>query len=418
MKKSFINPMIAYLYTGFIFFYSLIVHSLSFFNDKAKDRVNGVKRTKVEYKNIDFKEDSKTILIHCASQGEHEQAIPIIRWILANSSWNILLSFFSPSGYNYADYTKESRITKAYLPFDLPAEMNAFVDAYQPSLVIIIKNEWWWNLLACLNKKGISAFLVSATIRKNHYFIRLPLSFFKDRLAAFNKIFVTNHASKESLTCVYKNEILVSGDTRLDQVTYIKQNLSEIGCKFTFNKTTTIVYGSVWQSDLKIVKRIVRHYPSANHLIYPHKLNESNVLKLQEALENSKLISSITEHSSGISIVTAMGELKSAYNYADLAYIGGGFGAGIHNVLEAAVYGIPTFFGSNYKKAAEAKELIDMKCAFSLSEKKDSELLFTILQQEKALKEIEKKLKSYFSPKNSPLSIISKELVKKIDVHV
>lgn len=407
-----------FLYKGLISFASLL-------HKKAKLKIEGVRNSKKIISKLDDLSKGKRILIHCSSQGEHEQALPIIRWILKNTDYDIVLSFFSPSGYTYAKHDQSSRIIKTYLPFDTQSEISKFINSIQPQLTLIIKNEWWWNFLNELKKQNIPTYLVSATIRKGHYFIKYPKPFFINGLSVFYKVFVIDQSSKINISKVFKRDVIVAGDTRIDQANYNKNEIlhsNKLVNKNHISTLPTIVYGSIWESDLDSINMLIHLHPDARHLIYPHDLSKNNIELLHNNIKNSSIISTTNKAIEKVNIVATMGELKYAYNFATLAYIGGGFGDGIHNVLEAAVYWIPTFFGPNYLKSNEAISLLESNCSFSFKDKNDLEQICEKISMENSKEinrnEIETKLKSYFSPKHSPTEIICQEIFKKIDINV
>ena len=171
-------------------------------------------------------------------------------------------------------------------------------------------------------------------------------------------------------------------------------------------------------SDIESIKELLRLYPDAIHIIYPHELNSTNIAFISKKIPESKVVTHTKDIIGGANIITAMGELKYAYKLASLAYIGGAFGAGVHNVLEAAGYNIPTLFGPNYKKSNEAKHLVLEKCAFTFYESRELEKIIDEINKEKNRKEIESKLKAYFSPELSPTELICKEIFLKNDLHV
>jgi 3-deoxy-D-manno-octulosonic-acid transferase len=405
--------MAKFLYTFIIHLYKFSIGFLSIYHKKAKLKIDGIQTSKSLLADFKNKEYGDIVFIHCSSQGEHEQAKPIIRWIISNTDYSILITFFSPSGFINANTKDSSRITKAYLPFDTPKEISNFVTLIRPKVAIIIKNEWWWNLIYTLKEKNIPTYLVSATFRKEHYFIKLPNQFFTKALQSFSKLFVVDENSKNEISKILKSNIVVSGDTRIDQVNYLKEkNHSEanmIHCNDLDSKQI-IVYGSVWDSDIESIKELIVLYPEAVHLIYPHELSSENIKKLKIKIPHSKLLSHTKEIHSGTNIITSMGELKYAYRLASLAYIGGGFGDGIHNILEAAVYYIPTLFGPSFQKSNEAKYLLSKNCAFTFKEVNELKNISAHIKKEKNRNEIESNLKAYFSPDLSPTTIICKEI--------
>lgn len=390
--------MLAFLYSNLIFKFKLIVWLISFVDTKTKKRINGLSRQK---KNLDQQLTTiskKRILVHCASLGEYEQALPIINWVIENTKFDIVVSFFSPSGYENC-LLSDVRCLKCYLPFDLNREMKLFLSKVNPQKVIITKNEWWWNMLRTLKSNKTPTFLISSTIRNDHYFIKFPLSFFKKRLSTFSSIFVLNLASQESLSALYSGTIIVSGDTRKDQVVSTKNNIC-------LKQTTdpTVIYGSVWLSDLPVIKEMINELSSFNHFVYPHNLTAENINSICAELNcNSK--DSISELS-GTCVISSMGQLKKDYSSAQIAYIGGGFGNGIHNILEAAVYNIPTLFGPRFHKSEEAKELIQMNVAYSVSNFRQLKPILQKLCTNEYQEEINLKLIDYFSASKSATEII------------
>jgi len=401
-----------FLYTILIYLYQLAVHIVSPFQQKARARIKGVQDSNKRLAQLPPK-SKKRILIHCASQGEHEQALPIIRWIIANTDYDMLLSFYSPSGYDHADYQLESRVTKLYLPFDTPGAMSNFLTLCDPNLVLIIKNEWWWNLLHLLRRRSLKSYLIAATIRSEHYFIRIGFSFFRQGLKAFSTIFVIDTASKNHLTKVFNGEVVVAGDTRMDQVNFIKKDHHPYpDFKVSTADKKTIVYGSIWTHDIPIINQIIHEFPEANHIIYPHDLNDKNLQEITHHITGSKIVSKTVDTMSRITVVSAMGELKHTYQLADFAYIGGGFGVGIHNILEAAGYFIPTLIGPNYKKSSEAIHLVEQGCAFVVKDQNTLLTAIEIISKEKMRTEIESKLKAYFSPRFSPTERICQEIFR------
>ena len=410
--------MTKFLYTSLIQFYKSAITFVSLFNDKARQKIKGVRNTNYHLKDLRNANNEDVVFIHCASQGEHEQALPVIRWILSATNYNIAVSFYSPSGYNNANYELNPRITKFYLPFDTPKAMSTLIDTIQPKIVIIVKNEWWWNLLSELKDQKIESYLISATIRERHYFIKYSNQFFINGLNAFSAIFVIDEKSKVNISKVFNGKVIQSGDTRIDQVNYIKNTDKRLSVGFANKEEPIIVYGSVWETDLIYINRLIKLFPDAIHLIYPHELDQSNIDLLKSNISNCTLVKSTNDVRSAVNIVTAMGELKYAYQLATFAYIGGGFDVGIHNVLEAAVYNIPTVFGPNYIKSNEAIYLLSCNCSFTINTPSDLDQISEKINKEKIRKEIETKLKSYFSPNYSPTEIICQEIFKKSVINV
>lgn len=410
--------MLHVLYNFSIHLYITSIHLASLFNRKAKLKVRGVEDTKRILGQWKVNGSERYILLHCASQGEHEQALPLIRWITAHTPYRLVVSFSSPSGFENADYTKDKRVVKIYLPFDTPRHMSNLIAKIDPVKVIIIKNEWWWNLLTLVKQRDIPCYLVSATIRESHYFIKYPMKFFRSGFEAFSSIFVVDHGSTKTLSKLYSDNIVVSGDTRIDQAIYNKENLPSHLLPNKEEQNQTIVYGSIWSHDMFVIKKMLGFFPDARHLIYPHELDKGNIQNMEKELQKCTVVKSCSEAIEGVNIISAMGELKFAYQLADMAYIGGGFGVGIHNILEASVFYIPTLIGPHFSKSNEAKQLTSEECTFVVSTEDDLDRHLHHLSKDSVRKEIESKLKSYFSPQFSPTVIICKEIFKKSILNV
>ncbi|MFT4534211.1 MAG: 3-deoxy-D-manno-octulosonic-acid transferase [Saprospiraceae bacterium] len=396
--------MLAFLYSVLIFKYKLATSIFAIFNKKARLRIKGLNAQQSDLGNQLSSLSNNRILIHCASLGEYEQATPVVNWILRNTEYDIVVSFFSSSGYKNCDLPS-ARCIKCYLPFDLNSDIKPFLQKVNPSKVIITKNEWWWNMLHNLKLRKTPTFLISSTIRNNHYFIKYPLSFFKDRLTVFNSVFVLNKTSGSLLSQIYFGNITVSGDTRKDQVLDIKN-------KITAQKrsVSTIIYGSAWFNDLPIIKEMISELPNYNHFIYPHNLNTENINNICAAL-NCEVKDSISSLS-GTYVINSMGQLKKDYSEAQIAYIGGGFGEGIHNILEASVNNIPVLFGPRFQKSEEAKELLDLNVAYSVSKPSQLKPILNNLCTNEYQEEINLKLKDYFSTSKSATEIICAEIFK------
>ena len=348
------------LYNIGMFIYHLGLHAASFWNSKAKARKEGI-TTRLRSDLLSIKNLSdKRILVHCASLGEYEQARPLVRRIIDRTDYDIVLSFYSPSGYEDCVIDSQ-RVQKCYLPSDRKSKIEAFIDNIRPSKVIIVKNEWWWNMLHYLRSKSIPTYLISATFREDHYFVKRPLAFFKDGLSAFSTIFTSNDESKTIARTIHDGQIIVSGDTRADQVRDNKAHSHDLRYRIP-----TIIYGSVWKSDLQVVQRIIKQNPNHRHVIYPHDLTKENVNNIVAKTNGLEVNDISIARDRIVYINSSMGQLKYDFNHADLAYIGGGFGAGIHNILEAAIYEIPVLFGPNHHKSIEAVKLIEAEAAFCI----------------------------------------------------
>ena len=365
------------IYNLGIYLYKQIVRLVSARNPKAKLMVKGHKTL---FSDLESKieKGEKYIWIHSSSLGEFEQGRPIIEKIKEkNSQEKILLTFFSPSGYTVRkDYPLADVVS--YLPFDLPGNVRRFLDVVNPKMAIFIKYEFWGNFLNELHKRAIPTYLVSAIFRENQIFFKPYGSIFRGMLKNYEHLFVQDETSKKLLAKIGVENVSVVGDTRFDRVAEIASQLKDLPVFEQFSKDSyTMIIGSSWQADEDIYMDYFNSHPELKLIIAPHEINDAHMQYLMLKIKRPVLLYSQAE-GKNISeydclIVDCFGLLSSIYRYGDLAYIGGGFGSGIHNVPEAAVYGIPVIFGPNFKKFKEAKKLIASGGAFTISSKEEFE---------------------------------------------
>lgn len=325
--------------------------------------------------------DGNYIWIHAASLGEFEQGRPLIERIKANQpEQRILLTFFSPSGYevrkNYdgVDYV-------SYLPFDHITQVKQFLDIVKPSQAIFVKYEFWSNYLHELQRRNIPTYIISAIFRKSQNFFRPGGYFFRRMLHCFTHLYVQDEASKELLQSINVNNVTVSGDTRFDRVISINRNAKELPLVKQFTEGHhTIVVGSSWLPDEDLITRYINTHTQQRLIIAPHEIHEEHIQQIENMLTRRTLrLSRANEQNiqeAECLIVDSIGMLSSIYRYGKVAYIGGGFGAGIHNILEAAVHGMPVIFGPKYNKFREARNMIAQDCAFSITDYQQLEKLF------------------------------------------
>ncbi len=311
----------------------------------------------------------KTFWFHCASLGEYEQGLPVFEALKAkHPNYKVVLSFFSPSGYNVRKNAKIADVV-VYLPLDTKANAKRFLDLVNPDYTLFVKYEIWPNFLHEIKKRGLKAILISAVFRKDQAFFKWYGSYTKSALFAFNHIFTQDENSKTLLHRIGYNAVSVSGDTRFDRVS----NQLKVDNTVSFieefkNDKLCMVFGSSWPDDDKLYMNFINSNPNADvkFVIAPHNIKSSYVASLKSQL-NVKTIcySELTENENladyDVFILDTIGYLSKAYSYADMAYVGGGAGTtGLHNILEPAVFGIPILIGKNYDKFPEAKALIDL----------------------------------------------------------
>ena len=359
------------------------------FNDKAYEWVNGRRKLAPEWKKL--KEvNEKRIWVHCASLGEFEQGKPLIEALKeAYPGYKIVLTFFSPSGYQVRKNTPVADYV-FYMPLDGPSASRRFIKAIQPKMVFFVKYEFWYFYGRYLSKKKIPFFCVSAIFREDQVFFKWYGGFFKQMLMRYNHLFVQDQAS---LKLLYKNaisKVTVAGDTRFDAVCKIASEQKHIEEIETFKSDRKlIVVGSSWKSDMHVIEKWIDDVADDFcFVIAPHEIKESEMVELESKYNGSTIRYSkaggFSLEKYKILIIDNVGLLSRIYRYADFVYIGGGFGVGIHNILEAAVYGAPIFFGPNYEKFNEAVELIKLKSAFAVNDGKQLLAIFNDLKSDAA----------------------------------
>jgi len=368
------------LYNISIRLYGFAIFVASFFNTKAKLWVEG-RRNQQLPQPTGAESGRKRIWVHCASLGEFEQARPVIEKIKkSDPSAFLILTFFSPSGYEIRkNYAYADAVL--YLPLDSANNARTFVNQLKPDLVLFVKYEFWHYYLLELKQRKIPAVLFSAIFRKEQVFFKWYGVFFQNMLRCFDKIFVQNKESHELLGAI-SIASQVSFDTRFDRVFEIAQNAKPFAAVERFKGNyRVLIAGSTWPKDEQLLTRLIynrRNFKDYKFIIAPHNLNDAEINSLQKRLENDRLsppvqvcrLSQLTADNAMVNdiiLVDTMGDLSSLYRYGDIAYVGGGFNAGVHNVLEPTVYGLPVIFGPAYLKSAEAKELVSISSAFSIT---------------------------------------------------
>jgi 3-deoxy-D-manno-octulosonic-acid transferase len=366
------------LYTFIIYCYSFGLHVASLFNTKAALWVNGRKNWKKKL--ASYKPTSKNIYwFHCASLGEFEQGRPLIDELKnRQKDCCIVLTFFSPSGYELRkNYSNANYVF--YLPIDTPSNASYFIKTIKPTAAFFIKYEFWFNYLTELKTQQIKTYLVSGIFRPNHYFFKWYGQWALKKLAAFTTFFVQNSSSFNLLASYGYTNVVIAGDTRFDRVKTISQTPREIPVIERFkNNSLLVVAGSTWPEDEELLLELFNHTKKNSVdikiIIAPHEVSQERIGDLVQyfGAHNAVKYSAINETTGHfpIIIIDNMGMLSSLYQYATICYIGGGFGKGIHNILEAAVYGKPVFFGPNFYKFMEAVELIQNGGAFSVKTNK------------------------------------------------
>jgi 3-deoxy-D-manno-octulosonic-acid transferase len=363
-----------FFYNITIFLYSVLIRLAAPFNIKARQISEG--RNHVFAGIIDkIKYDKPIIWVHCASLGEFEQGRPLIEAIRKlHPQYRIFLTFFSPSGYeirkNYelADYI-------FYLPSDTKGNAGKLIDLVKPEKVFFVKYEFWFHYINELKKGQIPLYLVSAIFRPDQQFFKnTPWGkWYRQMLFGFSHFFVQDEKSVELLGSIGLTNVTRAGDTRFDRVAEIARNGKVIPLveKFKGN-SLLVVAGSTWKPDEELLVQFIHNNPEIKFIIAPHETKAGNTDRLINLLKTPVICYTDSTEDKVINkqvmIVDTIGILSSIYKYADLAYIGGGFGVGIHNTLEAAIFGMPIVFGPNYRKFNEAATMVKDGIAFPVAD--------------------------------------------------
>ncbi len=359
-----------FLYNSGIFLYNLAIRLFSLFNEKGRLLLRGRKDTQRAILNLHLKE--KTIWIHCASLGEFEQGRPLIEAIKKkNPNKIIILTFFSPSGYEVRkDYELVDYVF--YLPSDRKSNVKQFVNAINPEVAIFVKYEFWFHYLKYLNAMDVKTYIISAIFRPQHAFFKWYGGWYKKMLKYFTKLFVQDEESANLLKQIGIDNYQISGDTRFDRVWEIARASKEYPELKEFSEGfRVLVGGSSWPAGENLIAEYLKENKDIKLLLAPHEIHEEHLKQIEELLSVESVrytkIRDVDLKKIRVLIVDTMGMLSSMYRYGDVAYIGGGFGSGIHNTIEASTFGLPVVFGPNYKKYKEACDLIDEEAGFTVS---------------------------------------------------
>lgn len=368
------------IYSVLIALYGFTIRVAAVFDSKAALWVKGRKQywTNVEKALADpafANSGRKLAWFHCASLGEFEQGRPIMEAFKEKyPNYKIVLTFFSPSGFEVRkSYTGADLIL--YLPLDTQANAKRFIDLINPDIVFYIKYEFWFNFLNYIQIKKIPLFLVSAVFRADQHFFKGYGEWPRKILKGFTRIFVQDENSVELLQFIGIENVEKSGDTRFDRVSAIAAAAQPIVLAEAFaHNHQVLVAGSSWPADEDLLVYLMeKDSADLKLIIAPHEVDTESVKQLFLKFRRNAVLFSETSlqeaKNAKVLIIDSIGMLSQLYQYGKLAYIGGGFGAGIHNILEAAAYGLPVMFGPNYHKFVEARELIGNEGAFEIQNK-------------------------------------------------
>lgn len=357
------------LYNLGIAIFTALTHLAAPFNSKARLLVRGRKNWAQKLTDT-LNDGDHTVWVHCASLGEFEQGRPVIEEIKkVKPGIKIILSFFSSSGYEVRkDYQGADAVI--YLPADTRRNALKIIKLINPDFVIFVKYEFWNNFISVLFEKKIPFYLISALFRPDQHFFKWYGSFFRKMLSKFSKIFVQDKLSLILLSGIGMDNVYLAGDTRFDRVVQIAGTAREIPQIEQFRSGEKLfLAGSSWRQDEEIISLYINKFPDRMKWVFaPHEIDKGNIDRIEKLFKTSVVrFSKFTESDSDarVLIIDNIGMLSSAYKYAYVAAIGGGFGRGIHNILEPACWGIPVLFGPEYKKFREAVELINLNGAMT-----------------------------------------------------
>ncbi len=409
-----------FFYTIGIVLYRILIYVAIAGNEKARKWVAGRKNWKQKLQPA-VETHKKVCWIHCSSLGEFEQGRPIIESIKKkNDNIFILLTFYSPSGYEVRKNYDVADLVM-YMPSDTPANAKYFVQKVKPAVAVFVKYEFWFNFIKQLHKNSVSFYSISAIFRPGQMFFKPWGCWFLNHLKMFEHFFVQNGESAELLKSYKISQVTISGDTRYDRVSNIAKQTKEqpVVQHFSSGKFT-LVAGSSWQEEHEMLVKLANNYPERLKLIIaPHELNEKSFKYIERKVQNKVVRLSKTNEQevseAQILIVDSIGLLSSLYRYGEAALIGGGFGKGIHNILEPAVYGVPVMFGPKYGKFYEANEMVKNKIALPINSYKDLEKNIALLLKNKEYLE-EKSLatKKFVESKLGASKIIMESIEKKL----
>lgn len=409
-----------FLYNLSIYAFQLGLKLASPFNPKAKLWVRGRKNWKDNLKNkVEALQLENAIWFHCASLGEFEQGRPVLERLKNNNPHQkIVLTFFSPSGFeNKKNYPLADIVL--YLPADTFDNANYFIKTLNPTIAVFVKYEFWLNYLFALKSRQIPTFLISTVIKKHQSFFKWYGDNFRKALATYKTIYTQDLKSLKFLEILNIKTGQLAGDTRFDRVLQIGESPKKKPEIEEFSKDSfVIIAGSSWQKDEEILIEsyltLKTKYPYVKLIIVPHEIDVSNIERLKNLLAQKQIAyhlysDDLTSYSHSVLVINAIGLLSSVYQYGSIAFIGGGFNNGIHNILEPMVFGLPVLFGPNYKKFNEAFDVIKLKAGFVILNSEDLNKQFiNFLENQNELNQTSSLARSYIQDHSGATDKIAK----------
>ena len=408
------------LYNLSIYLYGLAINCASLFNPKAKLWVGGRRNWKNNLPKIE--NNRELIWFHCASLGEFDQGLPVMRALKeSNSDLNILVTFFSPSGMLH--YSKRNHCADyvCYLPLDTPKNALFFINHFSPRKIFFVKYEFWINFINVASNKGIPIYSISANFRANQHFFKWYGTFFRKTLTQFSCFFVQNNDSEALLNSIGIKNVKMVGDTRFDQVISTKNEFlngikagkiddSFIKIHNFLNGQKAIILGSSWPEEEKLIQNFILNTPEAKFIIAPHEISEQHIEYLENLFQGrcvryTKI--SEKELDQQCLILDTIGHLNKAYYFGKLAIVGGGFTGKLHNILEPAVFGLPVLFGPKNERFPEVKLFLENKIAFEFENQNQLEELLKKMVVEDYSRNIELLVPTFAGASQKIVSVVN-----------
>lgn len=406
------------------FFYNIFINLLIFgmkvfslFNDKTKKGVEGRKKSLQKVKSA-FSKTDKVIWMHAASLGEYEQGLPVLEQLKENfPGHKILVTFFSPSGYEHVVKKKKIADAICYLPFDKKSFVKEFVSQFDIQLFFTVKYDYWYNLLEELKNKGAKTYVISALFyERQSFFTSYGKWFVKELQKNIDWFFHQTEMSFALAKSIGLTKSSVTGDTRFDRVKQLRTRNNHVDFIKDFTgDDKVVVFGSSWQAEEKVAEEVLQGSPYAKLMIAPHDLKRVQHLKqiFPDAILYSEIKNSVKNFQSRVLIIDSIGLLSKLYSYADVAVVGGGFhDAGLHNILEAATFGVSVIFGNHYRKNPEADELISVDGGRSFENAGlAADFVMFLLNNEEELQKMSENAEKFVTEKPNSTDLIIKKIL-------
>ncbi|GAB0156172.1 glycosyltransferase N-terminal domain-containing protein [Chryseobacterium sp. Alg-005] len=408
----------SFLYNIFINLLIFGMKVFSWFNEKTKKGVEGRKQSLHLVKSA-FSTSDRVIWMHAASLGEYEQGLPVLEKLKERfPQHKILITFFSPSGYENVIKKKHLADVICYLPFDKKRNIQHFVSQFHTELFFTVKYDYWYNLLEALKKQNVKTYVISALFYDRQAFFTSYGKWLVKQLQ--NNIDWFFHQTKESFLwarSIGLTQSSVAGDTRFDRVKQLKERDNHVDfIKEFIGNEKAVIFGSSWHAEEKIAEDVVKGNPYVRIIVAPHDLKR--VENLKQILPDALLYSEVSRNhsptfNSRVLIIDSIGLLSKLYSYADIAVVGGGFHeAGLHNILEAATFGVPVVFGNHYRKNPEADELISVDGGKSFEkEGMAAEFIFFLLNDNETLKSMSENARKFVDEKPNSTKLILEKIL-------